>query len=111
MTGLVEKTGCREPTTVTSVGWGRLDVKESTTITIIPNTYLFSQSLLSKNVLRQVNFKARHTITKPHNTIRKQTVYQASIPTEGSVHSVGPGRALSSAYLNRSGANVAFPSK
>lgn len=54
----------------TTIGWA--DVKELTPITIIPETYLYSHSPLSKNASDKVTIKLRHRNPKPHNTIRKQ---------------------------------------
>lgn len=63
--------------------WGGLDVRESTTIATIPKTYLYSQSLSSKNALIQMNIKARHTTKKPHNTVMKQTIDRSVLPITG----------------------------
>lgn len=99
----------RESTTVTMRG--ELDVRESTTITILPQTYLSSQSLLSKDVLVQVNNKARHTTKNPtqvnHETNNTATYY----PCRGLSPFCWPGKDINSAHLNRSAANVAFPSQ
>lgn len=91
--------------------WGELDVRESTIITILPKTYLSSQSLLSEDVLVQVNNKARHTTKNPtqvnHETNNIATYY----PYRELSPFCWPGKDMNSAHLNRSAADVAFPSQ